>query len=146
MWLPRLRTSTKACLNRIAQTSLPERTRSLPSRNLHLRDINLAVKALLYLFGRRTFEKQFQRFSKIIPGLFDTVPLARNIQLRTQRNITITFSFDDCGEFHEIASYRRSLHVALPIFLGRRSRGLQCQVRATCSCLSASPTGGLYAA
>ncbi len=51
MWLPRRRTSTKPCLDKIAHTSLPERTRSLPNCYLNLGYKNLAMKTLLDLFG-----------------------------------------------------------------------------------------------
>jgi len=60
-------------------------TRSLPNGNLHLGHVYVAMESLLYFFGRCTFEKQLQRLPKIIPGLFNTVALARNIQLRVLR-------------------------------------------------------------
>src|SRR3990172_833172 len=113
MWLPRLRTSTKPWRATIAQTSLPERTRSLPSGNLHLGDVDVAMEALLHLFGRCAFEKQLQRFPKIVPGLFNTVPLAGNIQLRTQRHIAIAFSFDNCRQLHPMTPFENPRNRAI---------------------------------
>src|ERR1039457_3527149 len=104
MWLPRLRTSTKPCRATIAQTSLPERTRSLPSGNLHLSDVYVAMEALFHFLGRCAFEKQLQRLPQIVPGLFNTVPLAGNIQLRTQRHIAIAFRFDNRRQLHQMIS------------------------------------------
>ena len=76
---------TKPCRATIAQTSLPERTCSLPSGNLHLGCVYVAAESLLYLFGRCAFEKQLHRLPKIVPGLFNTIALAGNIQLRYKR-------------------------------------------------------------
>jgi hypothetical protein len=50
-WLPRCRTATNPLCSRIWQTSSPERTRSLPNRNLDLGDEDLTVEAPGY-FGR----------------------------------------------------------------------------------------------
>jgi hypothetical protein len=44
-WLPRWRTATNPFCSRIRQTSDPERTRSLPNRDLNLSHENLAARA-----------------------------------------------------------------------------------------------------
>ena len=51
IWLPRLRTSSKPDSFKIAQTSLPERTRNLANSYLDLRDEDLLAKPLLDLIG-----------------------------------------------------------------------------------------------
>ena len=57
-WLPCCRTAANPCCSRIRQTSEPERTRSLPNRNLNLSDKDLVVKAAGN-FGRGGgFEKE----------------------------------------------------------------------------------------
>jgi len=61
-WLPRLLISLKLWAARMAQTCRPERTRSLPKRDLDLRHVELALESRFDLFGRGTVEKQVQCF------------------------------------------------------------------------------------
>lgn len=58
MWLPRRRTSAKPCRSSMAQTSLPDKTRSLPKGNLKLGDEHLTVLARRDFGGRSTFVEQ----------------------------------------------------------------------------------------
>jgi hypothetical protein len=44
-WLPRWRTATNPFRSRIRQTSSPDRTRSLPNRNLNLRNEDLTAES-----------------------------------------------------------------------------------------------------
>lgn len=57
IWLPRLLTSIKPCWAKIAHTSFPERIRSLPNRDLDLRQINFSVESLLDFFRGGRFKK-----------------------------------------------------------------------------------------
>src|SRR5580700_9683565 len=100
-WLPRRRTSTNPCRAKIAQASLPDRTRSLPSGNLHLSDVHVAMQALLQLFRRCALEEQLQCLPEVVPGLFNAVPLAGDVQLGAERNVPIAFRFDDCRQPHQ---------------------------------------------
>jgi hypothetical protein len=50
-WLPRLRTSSKPAFLKIAQTSLPDRTRNLAKRYLDLSDERFFSKPLLEFVG-----------------------------------------------------------------------------------------------
>ena len=63
IWLPRLRTSSKPDFLKIAQMSLPDRTRNLANRYLDLSDENLVSKPLLEFFGGSRLKKQPQRFA-----------------------------------------------------------------------------------
>ena len=64
-WLPRCRTWANPCRSSIAQTSLPDSTRSLPKRNLKLRNEHIAVFACSHLRRRGAFVKQFYRLAQI---------------------------------------------------------------------------------
>jgi len=57
-WLPRLRTSTKPCSCKMAQTSAPESLRSLPKRDLDLRHVDFPVKPVSDLLLGRRLEEQ----------------------------------------------------------------------------------------
>lgn len=59
-WLPRWRTAAKPLFSRIRHTSDPERTRSLPNRDLNLGDKHLPVEAARYFGGVGAFEEQGQ--------------------------------------------------------------------------------------
>jgi hypothetical protein len=50
-----------APIHQFIQTSLPDRTRSLPNGDFNLVDIDVAAEASPHLFARCTFEKQLQR-------------------------------------------------------------------------------------
>jgi hypothetical protein len=57
-WLPRWRTSTKPCLERMAQTSRPESLRSLPNVDLQRGDVHLRLQALDHLRGVGRLEEE----------------------------------------------------------------------------------------
>lgn len=78
--------------------SRPDRTRSLPNRDLDLGHKHIAVVPPPH-FGRiRCFEKERQCFNQVCPRLFDGRTLAGDVQLRTQRDECIVFSLDDGGQ------------------------------------------------
>ena len=93
-WLPRCRTLLNPCFVMIAQTSLPERARSLPKSDLDLCHKHFAMKTFFYLLRGRRFKEEFKSLAQIVSRLLDRIALAGNIDLRTQRNISISFSFD----------------------------------------------------
>lgn len=62
MWLPLRRTSENPCAARIAQTSLPDSTRSLANCYLDVRYIDFIMKPPLYFVSRRSLVEEFQRF------------------------------------------------------------------------------------
>ncbi|MCJ7773023.1 MAG: hypothetical protein MUP22_07810, partial [Desulfobacterales bacterium] len=47
---------------------------------------------------RCAFKKQLQGLAQIIAGTFNAVTLASDVQFWTQRNISIIFPFNDCGQ------------------------------------------------
>ena len=95
IWLPVRRTSVKPLAASILQTSRPERTRSLPNRDLQTRHEDFIVHALLYLAGIGGFKEKLQRFLQIAPCLFNAAALARDVELRAQRDVTAVFLFND---------------------------------------------------
>ena len=95
MWLPRLLTSTKPFEARIRQTSRPERTRSLPNRDLYMGHVDLVAPAPLDFLGGRRLEEERDRFLEVAPSLGYGVSLAGNIHFRTQCHVPIAFPFDD---------------------------------------------------
>ena len=69
-WLPRWRTAANPFCSRMRQISEPERTRSLPNRNLNLGHEDLVVKAPGD-FGRgRRLEEQRDRLDEVGSRLF----------------------------------------------------------------------------
>ena len=56
-WLPRWRTATNPFCSRVRQSSEPERTRSLPNRDLNLSCKNFAMKAPRDLGRGGSFEE-----------------------------------------------------------------------------------------
>jgi hypothetical protein len=74
----------------MVQTSAPLRTRSLPNRNLDSSDVYLAGESSGDLLFVRRFEEQLQRFYEVVPCFFDRFTLARDVELRTQANETIS--------------------------------------------------------
>ena len=88
----------KPCFSKIAQTSLPEKTRNLANRHLQLSYVNFSRQPLLHFFRRCAFKKQLQSFAQILTSAFNAVSLTGDVQFWTQRNITITFPFNNCGQ------------------------------------------------
>src|SRR5512132_665602 len=81
-WLPRLRTSRKPCFSRIEQTALPDSTRSLPNRDLDVRNVDFVSEPLLDFLGRCALEEQFDCFLEVVASLLDGVALASDVQFR----------------------------------------------------------------
>jgi hypothetical protein len=82
----------------MAQTSRPERTRSLPNLNLKSRHKYLRMPTLFDLGRIRRFEKQLHCFLQVRAGSFDSVALTRDIELRTKTDVPAAFPFDDRRE------------------------------------------------
>jgi len=84
--------------SRIWQTSGPERTRSLPNRNLDLSHEHFAMEPAGNLRLVRSLEKQGKGFDEVCSRLLDRLSLACNIELRTKRDKAIPFAFDNRGQ------------------------------------------------
>src|SRR5271156_486030 len=95
-WLPRCRTSRNPCSARMAHTSRPESTRSLPNLDLKTRHEYFRVLPSLDLGRIRCLEKQLDSFQQICPSRFNSVALARNIEFRTKSNVSASFTLNDC--------------------------------------------------
>ena len=109
MWLPCCRTSTNPFRLRIAHTSFPESARNLPNGNGNPGYVHFFVETLLDLVRRSGIKEKLKSFSKVIARLFDSATLARNVQLRAERNIAISLTLDDSCKllFHNIYSSLR---------------------------------------
>jgi hypothetical protein len=71
MWLPRHRTSENPFRARIAHTSRPDKTRSLPNLDLDLSYKKLCAASACHLAWVGRFEKQGNSFVQIADGFFD---------------------------------------------------------------------------
>lgn len=60
-WLPRWRACSKPFAWRIAQTASPDRTASLPNRDLDMRNVHIATQALGHFRRIGALEEQLQR-------------------------------------------------------------------------------------
>jgi hypothetical protein len=79
------------------KSSEPERTRSLPNRDLDLRHENFAVKAPGD-FGRiGRFEEQRERLDEVSSRFFNRRTLACDIEVRAQRYKAVILAFDNRG-------------------------------------------------
>src|SRR6266478_5327431 len=82
----------------MAQTSRPERTRSLPNLYLEPRDKNFGVTAAFYLARICRLKKQLDRFLKIVARRFDRIALAGYVEFRAKPDIAVTFPLNNRGE------------------------------------------------
>jgi hypothetical protein len=98
MWLPLRRASEKPFRERMAQTSRPERTRSLPNLYLKASYKYLRVTTPLDLVFIRGFQKQFDGFLKILASLLNRCALTGNVKLGTKPDISIALALDNCCE------------------------------------------------
>src|SRR5438874_4446422 len=97
-WLPLWRIAANPFCSRMRQMSKPERSRSLPNRNLDLSHENFIVKPPGD-FGRFSrFKKQRERLNEVGARFFDRIALARDIEFRAQRHETIVVTFDNGGQ------------------------------------------------
>jgi len=83
--------------------------RSLPNRDLDLRDENLAMQTLPHLLLRGAFEKQLERLAQVVTRFLDGPALAGDIQFGTQCNEIVSLTLDDGRKFHENFSFARNL-------------------------------------
>src|SRR5271165_6407101 len=95
MWRPLRRTSTNPCRTRSAQSSRPEKTRSLPNFYLKPGDKDFRMPAALDLARVSRFQEKFNRLLQVLACIFDGVSLARNIELRAQGHIPIAFALNN---------------------------------------------------
>lgn len=97
-WLPRRRTSTKPWPESSAQTSFPEKTRSLPNRDLQAGDEDLGVQSVLHLARFRALEEEPEGLDEVGARLLDGGALARDVQLRAKGNVSVALALDDPGQ------------------------------------------------
>jgi len=83
---------------KIVQASLPDRTRSLPNRDLDLCHEYFAVQTALDFRWVGGFEEKGQSLDQIGSGFLDGLALAGDIKLRAKRDIAIVLPLDDGGE------------------------------------------------
>ena len=55
------------------------------------------MKPVRDLSGTRRLEEEAESFREIGARLLDGVPLASNVKLGTEGDVTITLALDDCG-------------------------------------------------
>jgi hypothetical protein len=83
--------------SRILQISDPERTRSLPNRDLNLSHENLVARAPGD-FGRGgSFEEQRQCLDEVSSRFLNGGALARDVELRAQRHKNVVLTLDNRG-------------------------------------------------
>ena len=56
------------------------------------------MQAVLNLRRIGGFKEQLERLDQILPGLLDGLALTGEVQFRAQRNIPVTFAFDEPRE------------------------------------------------
>jgi len=97
-WLPCWRTAANSFRSRIRQISEPERTRSLPNRDLNLGNEDFVVKAAGD-FGRgRRFEEQRDRLDEVGSRFLNRSTLTGDVEVRAQRHKSVVLTFDERDE------------------------------------------------
>jgi len=96
-WLPRWRTAANPFCSRIRQTSEPERTRSLPNRNLNLSHEDFVAKTPGDFRRVGHFEEKRKRLDEVRTRFFNGRTVARNIELGAQRHKSIVLTLDNRG-------------------------------------------------
>src|SRR3990172_8614306 len=110
-WLHRRRTSANPWPSRMRQTSRPERTRSLPMRDVEPGDEDLAPQVLLDLGGVRAFEEKLHRFPEVGRGFFHGGALTRHVQLGAEGHVAVAVALHDGSEAHRaLCSLRLGAH------------------------------------
>jgi len=91
----------------MAQTCLPERTRSLPNGDLQACHVHFFVKPVSNFRRRGGFEEEFKRFPEILARLFNCPALACDVQFRAERHVAISFALQDRRELsmHELERF-----------------------------------------
>src|SRR5256885_13438985 len=87
----------------MAQTSAPENTPSLASRDLQRRHINFSLQPPLDFRAVRAFDEELHRLAEVRRRVFDRIALAGNVQLGTERDEAIALAVDHCRESPYIA-------------------------------------------
>src|SRR5262249_23464264 len=106
--LPRWRTRVNPWRSRIAHVSCPDRTRSLPTGHLDLRDEHFIGQALLGFRGGGTFKEQLKRLAEAVPGRFDGVSLTCDVQFGAKGHEPIPFAVNNCRQSLAHMSSRHS--------------------------------------
>ena len=95
----------------------PDRTRSLPNRDLDLSNEDFTLEAPFDFRGRSGFIKQCERFDQVSSRLLNRIALAGDVELRAKGNETIVLAFDDRGQavrwLHDLSIQYARLTVAL---------------------------------
>jgi hypothetical protein len=73
---------------------MPESCRSLPNLEIEVGHIYLAMESLLKLLWARGFKEQCQCLAQVAAGVLYVIPLAGDIQFRTEGDEPITFALD----------------------------------------------------
>jgi hypothetical protein len=94
-WLQRCRTSRKPCFARMAQTSRPERTRSLPNLNLKSGHKYFGVPPAFNLTWICCLKEEFNGLLQIRARGLDCLALARDIKLGTESNVSVALALND---------------------------------------------------
>ena len=95
---PSFRTAANPFCSSMRQISDPERTRSLPNRNLDLSYENLVAKTPCD-FGRvGCLEEQREALDKVRTRLFNGRTLTRDVQFWAQRHETVALAFNNGGQ------------------------------------------------
>jgi hypothetical protein len=79
----------------MAQTSRPERTRSLPNLDLKSRHKYFGVPPSFDLGWIGRLKEEFNGFLQICASCLDGIALARDIQLGTESNISVALALND---------------------------------------------------
>jgi hypothetical protein len=79
----------------MAQTSRPDRTRSLPNLNLKSCYEYFRVPPSFDLGWVRRLEEEFDRFLQVCASGLDGVALARNIELGTKSNVSVALALNN---------------------------------------------------
>jgi len=117
---------------RIAQTSRPDRTGSLPNRYLEAGDEDFASQAISDFRRRCGFKEQFQGFAQVVAGVFDGIALARDVEFRAERHVAVPVTLNDCGELSlHGAKYTTGLRAQVTV-AGRKSGLLVPAVACAC--------------
>ena len=95
---PLVRQDTRLWPVRMAHASLPERTRSLPNGDIHPRDVDFRVEALLNFRRRSQLKEKLERLAQVVARLFYRVALAGDIEFWTKRGVAACLALDNGGK------------------------------------------------
>ena len=95
-WLPFWRTGTNPFCSRMRQISKPERTQSLPNRELNLSYEHFSVESARDFGWAGCFEEERERLNEVGAGFFNGCALAGDVEFRAERDETLVLAFDEC--------------------------------------------------